>query len=475
MRLEIPFCGPAYKDQSLFISPQECINFYLHPYPEAGESKMALVGTPGLELWVDLGNAALARGSLVFGNYLYIVVGNKLYQVYKNGTAATLGTIGTSTGRISISSNGLDVILVDGFSGYVYDIGAGTFSEIVDPDFPFGATNVVQVDGYYLANLPGTGQVWRSDFNDGTSWNGLAFSTAGGDPDPIISLLADHRDLYLVGSKTLEIWYNTGVGTFNFVRNEGAYIEQGGIGSHAICKANNAVYWIGRDESGQGQVFQAVGRQPKVVSTHPIDYALSGYDLDSAFAFPYQQLGHTFIVFTFPTDGVTWTYDSTLGLWYQRSSLYAGVAGEWRAYCHSVLDGHHIVGDKSTGKLYKLKTDVYTEDGTEIISTRTTSIMRAKQDRLTVDEIQIVTEPGVGLITGDAEDIDPQGLFSWSRDGGRNWSAEVDVPLGKIGETENSATVTQLGQGRNWAFRLRISAAVPRIILGAFAEVEKDD
>ena len=51
----------------------------------------------------------------------------------------------------------------------------------------------------------------------------------------------------------------------------------------------------------------------------------------------------------------------------------------------------------------------------------------------------------------------------------------MDGPLGKIGEYENRAKSRQLGQGRNWVFRIRISAAVRRVILGATMEAEKDD
>jgi len=474
MRIDIPFCGQAYKEQSTFISPAECINLYLHPYPELGENRMALLGTPGLRLFANLGGVGESRAMISFGGFLYTVIGNKFYKVWPNGAYTHVGTLQTSSGRVGIDTNGLDIIMVDGPHGYVYDLTTGAFTQIVDADFP-GGDVVVQVDGYYLVNNPGTGQVYRSDYNNGLSWEGLAFSTAGGDPDPVVGLVVDHRDVYVIGEKTTEIWYNTGTGTFNFDRIDGAFTEQGGSASHAQCKANNAVYSLGRDALGVGQVFQYSGRQPKVVSTFPVDYAISKYTLSDAFMWPYQQLGHTFVALTFPTSNITWVYDSTMGLWHQRSSLYTGVAGRWRAYAHAVFNGQHIVGDATSGKLYILDPEVYDEDGTELVATRTTSVLRKKQDRITVDEVQVVTEPGVGLITGDAEDVDPKGMLSWSKDGGRTWSAEVDIPLGKIGETENVASVTQLGQGRNWAFRLRISAAVKRTILGAVAEVEQDD
>jgi hypothetical protein len=49
------------------------------------------------------------------------------------------------------------------------------------------------------------------------------------------------------------------------------------------------------------------------------------------------------------------------------------------------------------------------------------------------------------------------------------------MPLGKIGETENVSKVWQLGQGKNWVFRYKVSAAVKRVVLGAVMEAEEDD
>jgi hypothetical protein len=437
---------------------------------------MALFGTPGLELWVELGNGEV-RALFSFGDYLYIVRGNQFKKVNAAGTITDIGTLNNSYGVIGIECNGLDIVIVGGGWGYVYDIATSNFAEITDPDFP-GGNNIVQVDGYYLVNKPDTGQIWRSDYNDGSSWSGLAFSTAGGDPDDIVSIIADHRDVWIIGEHSTEIWYNTGAATFNFARIEGAFIEQGGTALHARTKINNAVYWLGQDRLGNAQVFQATGRQPKVISTPPISHQISQCNMSDAFMFAYQQDGHNHTILTFPSSDVTLVFDSSTNMWHQRSSLISGVDKRWRVNSHAVFNEDHIVGDYSNGNLYKLKTDVYDENDTPMVSIRTTPVIRKKQNRITIDEVQVVSEPGVGLIVGGvggSEDIDPQAIFSWSRDGGLTWSTEVDMSLGKIGEYESVSKAYQLGQGKNWVFRYKISAAVKRVILGAVAEVEEDD
>jgi len=364
--------------------------------------------------------------------------------------------------------------MVDGANGYVYTISTMSFDQIVDVDFP-GGNDIIQVDGYYLVNKPNTGQVWRSDYNDGSSWGGLAFSTAGGDPDNVISIIVDHRDVWVIGEYSIEIWYNTGAATFNFSRIEGAFIEQGGTSHFSKTKANNAVYWLGQDRLGNSQVFQATGRQPTIVSTFPISYLISQCSQEDAFMFSYQQLGHTHIVLTFPSSNVTVVYDSTVGEWHQRSSLIAGVNRRWRANSHVVFNKEHIVGDFSNGKLYKMRTDIYTEDGDPIISTRTAPVVRDKGSHITVNSVEVICESGVGIAAGASSDIDPQAQFSWSRDGGRTWSAEQDMPMGKIGEYDITSKAYQLGQGINWSFRYKVSAAVKRVIRGAIMEAELDE
>ena len=474
MRLEIPFCGPTYETESPLISPQECINFYLRPYPELGKGKMALFGTPGLTEWIDLGVEGGVRGSIMFGDYLYVVAYDKMFRVDSSGTKTELGTLNTSNGLVGIDTNGIDVVVVDGPNGYVYDMATESFTQITDEDFP-GGDSITQIDGYYLVNRPGTGQIYRSDWNDGSSWGGLAFSTAGGDPDNVIGLMADHRDVWIFGEYTTEVWFNTGEATFNFARIEGAFIEAGGTSHHAFTKANNAVYWLGKDKLGKGQVYQALGRVPKVISTTPINNAIAKYDLSDAYMFSYQQEGHTHVVLTIPEANETLVYDSSTGFWHKRSSVFNHINHRWRAMCHCFFADMNLVGDWNLGKLYKVDTSVYTDNGDPIISTRISPIISSDQKRITVDCVRMIVEPGVGLIDGDDQNTDPQAMFSWSRDGGRTWIAEVDLPLGKTGEFDGVSYVHQLGQGRNWAFRIRISAAVKRIILGAIAEVEADE
>jgi len=474
-RVDIPFNGPAFESSSAFMSYQICRNFYLRPWPEGGENKWALFGTPGTVEWADTLIPAEVRGALVYGELLYVVVGTQLLSYNTSTVKTVLGTLNTSSGPVGMATNGLDLAIVDGSEGWVWDYTATTFAQIVDADFP-ACKDIIQMDGYYLVAKVGTGQIWRSDYNTGVDWGGLAFSTAGADPDNIIALSASNRDIFTIGEETTEIWVNTGQDTFNFTSVTGATIQKGGTSAFARTYINNATYWVARDKHGQGQLIECIGRVPKVVSTSAITNVIQGWgNLADLQMWAYEQLDHNFVIITSPSAEETLVYDSTTKQWHSRSSKRFGANNRWKTNCHAFFGNKHLVGDYYNGKIYELSPDIYDEDGEEILSVRRTSVYRKTQNRATLNEVQVVAETGVGLITGDPQDIDPHMNLRYSKDGGRTWRSNNDLRLGKIGETEVRSRATQFGQGRNWVLELRISARVKRVILGAVAEFEIDD
>lgn len=75
---------------------------------------------------------------------------------------------------------------------------------------PLSATHVLSVANYIVANqaaLPGTrNQIFWSNLGDGnhTVWNPLNFNTADADPDPIVALGQNLRQVFAFGTKTVQ-------------------------------------------------------------------------------------------------------------------------------------------------------------------------------------------------------------------------------------------------------------------------------
>lgn len=473
--VEIPFVGPAYRARSMNINAQRCVNFYLEAGGPDGRARAALIGTPGLVRKLVLPNAPCeVRAAEVFKGELWVVGGNKLYSISKTWVATERGTLDTSAGNVSIQANNSQLMMVDGVSGYIWDKPDATFSRITDPEFPAGARSVSYIDSYFVAETPDTEQFSISALGNGRDWDGTDFTSAEGAPDNIVAHLTDHRQLWVLGESTIQIYENTGNASFPLEASGTAFIEVGCVAPASAKRFDNSVVWLGQDENGQGIVWRAANYNPARMSDHGLEFAMQSYArIDDARAFTYQQDGHTFYVLTFPSADATWVYDAATGTWAERAWLDSstGMLHRHRANCHAAFNGQNIVGDWENGILYALDLNTFTDDGAAIMSLRAAPTLADEQAFLFYGSLQVDVEAGVGLPTGQGED--PKMMLRHSDDGGHTWSNRREAPMGRIGKYGARAKWNRLGRGRNRVFEISITDPVKRVVLGAYADVAK--
>ncbi len=483
-RMEIAFNGQSYESGNPFLSKEETINYFLDIIPKSGGGRVVCRGAPGLKSWVDLGTNAPIKGLLPNGASLYAVSGGKLFRIDAFANAVEIdGDIALTEPAASMITNGLQVGIFGGDNGYVFKESDETLSKITATGFP-GATTAAYQDGFAFVNRPDTAQFFKSRLNDFTLWDALDFSTAGWKSDNLLAVYSDHRDIWLGGGLSIEPWFNDGGILFGgsdlgFSQRDGAEIEMGLAAAHSFARINNAVFWLGRDEHGQGQVFQALEFQPKIISTDAITEAINSYsDISDAIGFTYQFENHNFYELTFPSADVTWLFDSSNpeNPWSERKSYRTvgskRVLGRHRIQNHAFFANKHLVGDFENGKIYEMSREFFDEDGEEMPAIRTAAVIDKNQDLLALNEIQILFTPGVGL--GSGQGSDPVAIVSTSKDGSRTFSNERQIELGKQGEYENRAIDWQWGQGRNWIIRSKITDPINRDIFGAFVMAEHD-
>ena len=111
----IPIVGSAYKDSSVEVDLQNCVNFYLNS-DVTGKFPLNLYPRPGLTLF-SAGTASQKEVRELFSmnDMCYTVIDNTLYWLRSNGSREALGTLNTSTGAVTIRVNGKDAMIVDGF------------------------------------------------------------------------------------------------------------------------------------------------------------------------------------------------------------------------------------------------------------------------------------------------------------------------------------------------------------------------
>lgn len=457
-----PFLG-GQSARSKIANAGRRVNFYPE-MDDSGKSVAVLYGTPGLLLKLTL-TIGPTRGFWVVKDFLYAVSGNKLYRIDTSWTATELGTLNSSSGRVGISDNGIQVLIVDGTYGYICTIATGVFSQVTDPDFPAARTCAFQ-DGYFILDVSGTGQFMITGLYNGGDVDALDLASAEGSPDDVVAVLSDHREAWIFGDKTTEVYWNSGNSDFPFQRIEGAFIEHGCAAPYSPAKMDNTVFWLGQDDKGHGIVWRAAGYTPTRISNHKVEFAIQSYgDISDAFGYCYQQEGHSFYVLTFPTADKTWCFDAATNEWHERSYFSNGSHGRHRSNCYAFFNQTHVVGDFENGNVYALDMDTYSDNEAPIVGLLVDRHHNADMHRILHRSLQIDFEAGVGLVTGQGSD--PQAMLRWSNDGGKTFGNVHSRSMGAIGAYTCRAKWDRMGVARDRVYELSISDPVKRVIVGA--------
>lgn len=119
--MQIAILGPGVAGRSRAVNAQQRQNLFLEIKEEKDKSNLVAYGTPGLEYYNNLGHYP-ARGIWWYQsqNLLYAVSYDKLYEVRANGTTVERGTLLTTDGSVSMADNGIQLMLVDGENGYIF-------------------------------------------------------------------------------------------------------------------------------------------------------------------------------------------------------------------------------------------------------------------------------------------------------------------------------------------------------------------
>lgn len=364
-----------------------------------------------------------------------------------------------------------------GLTVYVVDAKANTLTQIGDEVFE-GATTCGFCDGYVVFNQPGTQEFWIT-YLYSTVINPLGFASAEGSPDNLLSLLVDHRELWLFGDVSTEVWYDSGNANFPFSFIQGAFISHGIVAPFSAARLDNTTFWLGNDEFGAGIVWRANGYSPARISNFALEQAIQRYPtIADAVAWTYQQDGHSFYVLNFPSGNATWVYDAATGGWHERAYLGTltvndGSLNRGRPITHSFAFGKHVVGDWEKGYLYQLTPLIFNDDTREVKRFRRGPQINSEAKRIFFSEFQLDCEVGMGNpsavepVTPPAEPVDPQVILRWSDDGGFTWSSELAISMGLSGQYRKRVIWRRLGQARQRIFEVSTGQNAANLVLYA--------
>lgn len=396
-------------------------------------------------------------------------------------TGAYIASINYSTPSLAMS-----VDATANESSDTLTLTVAAFGQITDPG-ALPADRLAFVQGWILANQTGT----RNCFSSGlipysNTFPPLYFSPKQSSSDNLISLFENQTEVWLLGERTSEVWYNSqsSAATFQFVPIPGVAPQIGCAAKHSVTRMGPMLAWLAKNEQGENVVVGTQGYSWQRLSNHAIEHAIASYPyIADAIGFAYEEEGHLFYQLTFPTADVTWVYDATasghLGnpCWHQRAS-FNSTTGQYhrdRANCFMDLQDLRLVGDYQSGQIHQLSRSIYSDAGNPLRCQRRCRHVWKKADRTRVRQssLQIEFTPGVGLQTGQGET--PEAMLRWSDDGGFTWSNEHWRTIGAAGVTLNRAMWRRLGGPRDRVFEVNFSDPTPRDLIGATLFCEAED
>jgi len=427
---------------------------------------------------------SINTGTLKVGQTIQVITGSGIIA----GTTITGGSLlswTVSTSQTVPSSTilatgytsfvGLTAYMVDGSNRYVFNVPSSTFQQLPSSDGPWTGANVCDVvDNYIIYNQPGTQNWAATDLYSCLSTNAY-YGTKDGSPDPLVSLIVDHRQVFLLGEFTSEMWTDvgniiTGIISFPFQRVPGTSLQHGVAAPFSVARFGEQFAFVSQDYRGQNIIGVMQGYSFKRISTHAVEQTLMNQYIADAIAYTYQLDGHEFYVVTFPTINITWAFDLASEMWHKWLSWDGMQFNRHRSNCGALFNNVYLVGDYQNGQIYQLDNSVYTEAGNTIRRLRRCPHLVTDLQRQYFAELQIQFQPGVGLETGQGQN--PQAMLRWSNDGGSTYSNEHWCTIGAVGKYENRAIWRRLGQARDRIFEVSITDPVKAVIVSANLKAE---
>lgn len=476
--------GPSYTAKSNVVADEECINWFAETIESPGaQTKWSYFGTPGLTPFCTFTDGP-TRGSVNANGRIFEASADTLYEVNSDGTFTVRmdEVLDSFGGQVSIAASNIELLIVAGGRAWCYELAGNTVTDVTS----LLAGTPVQVqysDGYFIVMFAASNKFQMSGILDGTTWPGIQVNAVSVFAENIVSIIVDHRELWVFGGQHAQPYQDTGTDEI-FDVIPGALVEMGSAATFGPCLLDNTVFWISEDQRGARQGWRANGYTPLRITTHAVETALQSYpDISNLVTYSYQDGGHLFWMLYIPGTDCSWCFDVAESLWHKRAEWHPDTAtfSPHRSWNHVYAFGKHLVGDWQTGILYEMK-QAYDTGGNvyAFVTDNGTLIRRVRRSPTLVDEMrwiyhtQLVADFATGmgpqppLLDGDGNPRPPQAMLRFSDTRGSVWSNERSVGCGFAGEYRTRVVFRRLGRSRYRVYELSVSDPIPWVLVDAY-------
>lgn len=508
----IPLNSGTYQARSYIADDQVCENLFPETNPQEAEPEAPVTHYPreGKRPLSSPPVQGLGRGIFTLSNgRLFGVVGNSLYYIDQNWQFNLLGQITALNTPVSMSDNGTTAVLVDGSpNGYTVTLANNAFAPLVDGTGTFqGSVRTDFSDTFLAFNTPGTNQ-WVVSLSNQVAFNALITANKDTTPDPIQTLAFNIRQAWLIGTEHSEVWWLAGSTPFPYQSWPNVFIPYGTPAPYSLVQADIDLFWLSSNQQGEVIAVQTSGYSVHAISTRALEFEWSNYPkVSDCIGGTFQQAGHTFIIFHFPTADKTWAYDLSTKQWHrrtwidnngiphrERTAFYASV-GEAGGYPRTIVGQ-----DWQTGQIYALDPKYYTDNGQPIVCRRSFPHVVSELKMITPNSFVADFETGgiVGHGEGGTGVVGspwsagfgagfgplPNGSISpliaggdgprlcmrVSKNGGVSYSNYRQKGLVSSGNYRKLMRWRGLGQGRDFVFELLWAYPGPSALQGAYID-----
>lgn len=441
----------AYEARSVIAGAQRCVNLYSEKNQEDAKAPTTHYPTPGFDELAGFFPAGHWRGFFLAQNgELFGVCSSRLVHINDRWEITELGVLRTAGQRpVKMKDNGQDLLVVDGSPfGYTVNLKTHDFATIDDAQYFYGGTHVDFMDTFTVVAEPNSRTFRVSDSNT-LVFSPLKFAQKSGRTDKLVGLIIVHREIWLIGESSTEVWFNSG-DSFPFQLVPGAFLETGCCAPYSIANHGNSILFLSKDPNGQALVALSKGYAISRVSTRAMEDVFSKFKkLDDAVGICYQFKGHLFYALTFPSANQTWVYDLIEESWHEETwGDLNGTEARFRFSAIAFAYGRLVAGDRENGKLYFLDSANAAAIGGPIKRLRALPVIS--------NEAQRISEP-VLLVDMDVGDLAGQENFITLRQSdnfGKSWGSKILQNMGARGAYDTQIQFTQLGSARNRVFEL---------------------
>jgi len=447
------------------ISAQRTVNMYPEINP-TGAAPTALQNWPGLSRQVT--TTGKDQGAILWKGDAYQVRDGSLYKVAADYSETLIGSL-VNTGRLSLDST-TEAIVLGGKNagGEFYFSDGSTLTQITDPDLK-------QYDYVTVLNnqaIFGGGQ--GSEFavgeaGDIANVDALNIANAEMESDILIRPFAHNQLGYMFGGRSIEVWWNSGSGAPPVDRQDVA-IEIGLHAPDSLVALKDDMFFLGHDKN----LYSLTGYTPTNLfeNNSAVSYEIQSYSkIDDAIGHSLSFGGQDFYIITFPTEGKCWAFSKQTGFF---ELAFKNTEDLYPIGSYLFYNGNHVIFG-ADGNTYNLDFNVFQDDGESQIRIRDMAPVTSASAGIpgyyvTARRARFIVQRGTGTISGQGSD--PVLICSVSADGGRTFSPESHVKIGKMGSFEQEVTYNRRVKGRSLVYRIRVSDPAYFVLYSGMVELK---